>query len=351
LILPRDGSQPSTITVFAFSSEDIYEASGVSVVEAHALVGQWPVVWVNVDGLGDASVLEQFGAAFGIHRLALEDITNRNQRAKVEEYGDVYFIVTPIFRFGEGLEDEQLCMILGANFVITFQEQPGGDCFDPLRTRIRNDVGQVRKRGSDYLMYSILDATVDAYFPLLERIGETLEDYEAAVLVRTSVAIVSNLHGVKRNLLTLRRAIWPLREAVNALVRDENPRITSDTRIYLRDCYDHIVRVMDLIETSRELGSDLTDLYLSQSSYRLNEVMRILTVFATVFIPLTLITGLYGMNFTTDSPYNLPELHWKYGYIYSLCLMAAVTATTLYYFWRKGWIGKDPNAGPPDGAP
>jgi magnesium transporter len=293
----------------------------------------WPVVWVNVDGLGDAATIQAFGEIFGLHRLSLEDVVNVHQRAKAELYDEYYFIVARMAETGERFGTEQLSIFLGKNYVLTFQERRG-DCFDPVRERIRKSGGQIRKYGPDYLAYALLDAFVDNYFPVLERYGERLENLEDEVIVNPDRAIVGQIHEVKRDLLVLRRAVWPLREAINSLIRESTAFISQETRLYLRDCYDHAIQIIDLLENYRDIASSLMEVYLSSVSNRLNETMKVLTIFTTLFIPLTFISSIYGMNFK-----HMPELEWPYGYLFAWAIMAAAAGGMLYYFRKKGWMG------------
>jgi magnesium transporter len=308
-----------------------------------AILGRLPVTWVNIDGLGDLNTIRRVGEIFGLHRLALEDVNTSQQRPKVEEYDEHTFIVIrmpeapdPEARF----DSEQVSIFLGTNYVLTFQERVGRDCFDPVRERLRTGRGRLRQSGGDYLAYTLIDAVIDAYFPVLERIGEEVETLEDELAEDPDASLVARVHEVKRDLLTLRRVVWPMRETVNALIRDPTPHITTTTQIYLRDCYDHAITLLDIVEVYRDIASGLHDLYLSSMSTRLNEIMKVLTIIATIFIPLGFIASLYGMNFATDtSPLNMPELHWYYGYPFALALMAAVAGGLLFYFWRSGWIG------------
>jgi len=230
--------------------------------------------------------------------------------------------------------------VLGPDYVLTFQERPGKDCIEPVRDRIRGNRGRIRGARADYLAYRLIDAVVDGYFPVLERYGELLEDLEEEVTVSVDRSLTSRIHQVKSDLLMIRRALWPHREAINTLVRDGCKLIDDETRIYLRDCYDHSVQLIDMVETYRELGADLRDLYLSSISNRMNEIMKVLTVISTIFIPLTFIVGIYGMNFNTEkSPWNMPELNWYYGYPLCWAVMAMVTAAMVAFFARKGWLG------------
>lgn len=312
-------------------------------------VDKWPVLWINVDGLGDAATIQMLGNIFGLHRLALEDVVNVYQRPKVEQFQHHTFIVARMVEMQESLQTEQLSIFLGRSFVLTFQERPG-DCFDLVRERIRKAGGRIRSAGPDYLAYALLDAIIDEYFPVMEKMGERLEDLEEQVVVRPAHPIVSQIHEIKRGLLSLRRAIWPLREAVNSLFRDSTPLIKEETKIYLRDCYDHTVQIIDLLENYRDLASSLMEVYLSSINNRLNEVIKFLTIFTTIFSPLTFIAGVYGMNFHTEkSAWNMPELTWRLGYPAALGTMLLIAVVMLLYFKRRGWLGvpEKPETGEP----
>jgi len=307
--------------------------------EIKLYIGKWPVVWVNVEGLGSADAIQKIGEIFSIHHLALEDILNVHERAKIERYGEHLFMVMHMMQIKEHLEGEQLSMFSGKHFVCTFQEGPI-DTLDPARERIRKGQGHIRTLGSDYLVYSIIDSVLDNYFPILEAYGEVLDRLEDDIISKPSSEVIANVHGVKRELLTLRRAVWPLREAINSLSRDMEVTFSEETRIHLRDCYDHAVRIIDFVETYRELAADLMDVYLSSLSNRMNEVMKVLTIITTLFVPPTLIAGIYGMNFNTEvSRYNMPELNWYYGYPMALILMLAVSLGVVGLLWYKGWLG------------
>jgi magnesium transporter len=269
----------------------------------------------------------------------LEDVVNLHQRAKVEDYGDTLFIVGRSVTLDERLETEQVSLFLGKNFVVSFQERPGL-CLDPIRQRILQDQGRVRQAGPDYLAYAILDAIVDSYFPVLDQYVERLETLDAQVSNHHPRETMGRIHEMRGELLLLRRAIWPHREALNTLARDPHLLVSDETRVYARDCLDHIVAIVDLTETYREMCSDLRDYFLTVVSARLNEIMKVLTVIATIFMPLTFIAGVYGMNFATDaSPWNMPELRWYCGYPFALGLMALTALATIVYFWRKRWLG------------
>lgn len=338
--LVADPAAPKpVITVIAYGSDGCSEQIIRDVADVQAYLARWPVTWINVDGLGDVQTIARLADLLGLHRLAVEDTINTHQRAKVEHYPNHLFLVAHMATYNDHLDTEQLSLHLGRNFVVTFQGGQPGDPFDPVRERIRHAVGHIRQSGADHLTYCLIDAVIDGYFPVLETTGERLEELEDEVLGRSTGGAASRIHEIKRNLMTLRRAVWPLREAMNSLVRDPSPLVTDETRLYLRDCYDHTVRVIDFIETYRELGSDLMDLYLSSVSQRMTEVMKVLTIIATIFIPLTFISSIYGMNFQTDrSPWNMPELTWYFGYPLVLALMALVALGMLYYFGCKGWL-------------
>ncbi len=331
-LVPDPQAPRPIMQVIAYSQTEFIEKDIASPDELQPLIGKYSVLWLNVDGLGDTEAIRKFGEIFSIHPLALEDVVNAHQRPKVEPYDACLFIVLQMLFTAQKLDTEQLSLFLGSNFVVTFQEQPG-DCFSPIRERIRKNHTRIRCTGPDYLAYAILDAVVDNYFPALERYGEQLEELEQEVVTRPGRQTLGKIHDLKRDLLTLRRAVWPAREALNSLVRDESPYITRDTRTYLRDCYDHAVRVIDIIETDRETAFGLLETYLSSMSNRMNEIMKVLTIIATIFIPLTFIVGIYGMNFT-----YMPELHSPWGYPAVMSFMGVIAAGMLYYFHRKGWL-------------
>lgn len=332
---------PPVLDVIGYGADAFEEFQLASAEALREYLDRWPVLWVNVEGVKHAETMEALGAIFELHRLALEDATHTIQRAKVEEYGSHDFIIARMCGQRAPIETEQLAIFLGRGFVITCQEGQPLDALNPVRERLRKGHGRIRAAGADYLVYSILDAVVDSYFPALERIGDQLEEVEDSLLARPSRDTAMRIHELKRELLTLRRATWPLREAFNVLVRDESPLFRPGTRLFLRDCYDHVVRQIDLIETYREMCSDMMDLYLSSVSQRMNEIMKVLTLISTVFLPLTFIAGVYGMNFDPDaSPWNMPELRWYWGYPAVLLLMAAVALLLLLYFRGRGWLGE-----------
>jgi magnesium transporter len=326
---------PPQIQVIAYGPEEVVEEQIGKVEELREFVGQYPICWINVDGLGDTAVLKELGRMFGMHQLALEDVVHTHQRSKVEEYEEHLFVVARMVSFAEHLETEQISLFIGKNFVVTFQERPGGDSLDPVRERLRSGRGAIREAGSDFLAYAILDAVIDGYFPVLERLGDQLEDLDDELSDRPTREIIPKIHNVRRELLILRRAIAPHRDAVNALLHQPHPLISRETQLFLRDCYDHTVQIIDLVTSYRELCGDLKDTYLSLVSNRLNEVMKVLTIISTIFIPMSWVASVYGMNFAI-----LPEKDWRWGYPFSLALMAALAGSLLYVFWRRGWLTK-----------
>lgn len=336
----RPEQPPPEVRVIAYGPHEMTEAAVDDLSMLAEMRGRWPVLWVNVDGLGDAGTIRRLGEIFGLHRLALEDVLNVPQRAKAEAYGDHLFVVARMALLEPEPDTEQVSLFLGPGFVLSLQERRG-DCFEPVRERIRTSHGRIRSAGPDYLGYALLDAIVDHYFPVLEAYGDRLEEIEERLLERPTRGLMARIHQVKRELTGLRRTVWPMREAVAALARDPHDLVTEETRVYLRDCYDHVVQSMDLVESYRDLASSLTDLYLSSVSNRMNEVMKVLTMFTAIFVPLGFIAGLYGMNFDYgESPLNMPELHWYWGYPFALSLMAAVVLLLVIFFWRQGWIGR-----------
>jgi magnesium transporter len=296
------------------------------------------VLWVNVDGLGDHALIEGLGRLFGLHSLALEDVVHVHQRPKVEEYDDHTFIVLRTSNQETTLELEQFSIFVGANFVVTLQER-SGDCLGPVRERIRKSGTRLRAQGAGYLAYAIIDALVDHFFPLLEHYLEKLESLEASVLGSPSQSVVQQLYAVRSELHTLRRVLWPTRDVASTLAHGDSAWFSPETSVYLRDCYDHSVQLIDLLEDCREMTVSLMDLYLASSNQRMSEVMKVLTIIATVFMPLSFIAGVYGMNFDREaSAWNMPELGWPFGYLAVLGLMGSIGGSMVVFFWKKGWL-------------
>lgn len=299
------------------------------------------VLWVNVEGLHEVDLLERTGRLMGFHPLAIEDVAHIGQRPKIEEYEDHLFVVAHMLQLAEDdpspederrIEDEQLSMIIGPGFLFTFQESPG-DVFEAVRQRLRDGKGKIRSRGSDYLAYALLDALVDSYFGILEALGERAETLEAEVIDDPSEETVRGVHELKRELLVLRRSIWPLREMMSSFLRVEGDLVEENTKLYLRDVHDHSYQLIDTVEILRDITTGTRDLYLSNVSNRTNEVMKVLTIMASVFIPLTFVAGVYGMNFQ-----YMPELGWRWAYPSVWGVMIAVTLGMMWFFRRKGWI-------------
>jgi len=330
-------AQPPRIRAMAFGAEACQEVEIRSPDELRSLLERWPVTWVNVDGVAHAPTLEALGQLFGIHRLALEDVINTDQRAKVESFAEHVFLVAraPSATLAQHLEQHSL--FVGRNWVLTFQEQEG-DNFDLVRQRLRAAGSRIRCSGPGYLAYALLDAIVDSYFPVLDAVGTRLEALEDVVLEGPERETPHAIQAVKKELAALRRAVWPHRDALAALQR-ETGRFDAETLIHLRDCQDHVVRIVELLELYRETCSDLMNVHLSGLSNRMNEVMKVLTIIATIFIPLGFVAGVYGMNFDRSvSAWNMPELGWVWGYPFALGLMLAVALGLLWFFRRKGWL-------------
>lgn len=299
------------------------------------------ITWIDVQGIGHKPTFEKLGEIFKIHPLALEDVVNVPQRPKSDVYHGQHVIISRMAQMNakDAIVTEQVAIVFGKGFVLTVQEEPSADVFEPVRERIRKGRALMRLGGADYLAYALLDAIIDGFYPVLEKIGDKIDEIELEAL-RGKRHTARRIHDIKRDLLQLRRAIWPQRELANSLLRDESHHIQENTRLYLRDTYDHAVQVMDMVETFREIASGLMDVYLSGMSNRMNEIMKVLTIISTIFLPLTFIAGVYGMNFDTEvSPYNMPELKWRYGYLASIAFMALSVCGLFVFYWKKGWLG------------
>ncbi len=347
---PKVGSRPGTLVINSQSPKPVVrvirytpaEVTEDEVTDVEQLRGFREgngVMWIDVQGFGDEQMIRAIGEIFGLHQLALEDVINVPQRPKTEAFEDhLLWITRMAMPAGEGaIQTEQVSLILGRNYLLTFQERHG-DVLDPVRARIRQGKGPIRKSGPDYLAYAIIDAVIDGYYPILESFGEHLEELEDGIVAAPHSGLLQDVHHVKRELLAIRRAIWPQRESVNSLIRDESKFVGDSIRTYLRDVYDHCVQIIDVVETYRELAGGLMDVYLSSIANRQNEVMKVLTIMASIFIPLTFMAGVYGMNFD-----NMPELHSKWAYPMLLALMVVVAVGMVIYFWRKGWLGSPPS--------
>jgi magnesium transporter len=317
-------------------SEELYEEREIEEFRECPVRDDSTVTWLNIDGVHQLSLVENVGGCFGLHPLTLEDIVNTGQFPKLEDYGDYVFIVLKMLYYDEKeneIEVEQVSLCLGSNFVVSFQEETGRDVFDPVRQRLRSAKSRIRKMGADYLTYSLIDAIVDSYFVILEKIGESIEELEEAVVSEPGDETIRELHQFKREMIFLRKSVWPLREVIGRMQRGESAFIRESMHIYLRDVYDHTIRIIETIETYRDILSGMLDIYLSSVSNRTNSVMKVLTIIATIFMPLTFLAGLYGMNFK-----YMPELdlHWAYPAL--LIVMAAIAISMLIYFRIKKWL-------------
>lgn len=323
------------ISIIDYDKTQFNEKTVKKVEECFPFKKKPTVTWINIDGVHDTEVIEKIGKHFGIHPLVLEDIVNTGQRPKVENLDDYIFIVLKMLDYDEkGMEikSEQVSLILGSNFVISFQEREG-DVFDPIRKRVRNGKGRVRKMGTDYLTYALMDTVIDNYFLILERLGESLESLEEKLITNPEPETLQTIHKMKRETIFLRKSVWPLREVISGLERSESSLIKKVTKIYIRDVYDHTIQVIDTVETFRDLVSGMLDTYLSSVSNKMNEVMKVLTIIATIFIPLTFIAGIYGMNFE-----YMPELGWVWGYFSVWFIMVVIALSMVFYFKRKMWL-------------
>ncbi len=357
----RPGTQPGVllvdpeapkpiITVFAYSSNEYIEKQISDLSEIPSYLEHWKVTWISVNGLGDAQVIKQLGEIFCFHRLALEDVLNTIHRPKVDTYPNYLQIIARAINTIDPLDTDQVSIFVGSQFVVSFQEKTT-DCYELIRERLRESKGYIRKEGPGYLAYALIDAVIDGYFPALEHLSEKLEMIEDKILTDPTPDLLSMVHEIRRNLIALRRAIWPLRETVNSMVRDANPLLGQETLVYLRDCYDHAVQIIDLTESYREVASDLMSVYLSSLGQKTNEIMKVLTLMSTIFMPLTFIVGIYGMNFNPESsPFNMPELNSRYGYPLTMLVMALIALGMIALFWRRGWLfGSKVAAAPQNG--
>ena len=328
------GEKPA-ITFIDYDESRIQEKEAVSIEECFPFKETPTVTWINIDGVHDVELIEKLGNHFELHPLIMEDIVNTQQRPKIDDSGSYIFIVLRMLQYDEDakeIKSEQVSLILGTNFVLSFQESVG-DVFEPVRDRLRKSKGRIRKAGADYLAYALLDAVVDNYFVAMEKLGEIIEDIEDTLVTQPTPNTLQTIHSLKSEAISLRKSVWPLREVISSLERAETPLIKKTTRIYLRDVYDHTIQVIDTVESFRDIVTGMLDIYLSSISNRMNEVMKVLTVFAAIFIPLTFIAGVYGMNFV-----SMPELSWRWGYPAVLILMSLVAAVLLLYFKRKKWL-------------
>ena len=327
--------EKAKIDIIDYDEAQFQEKAAKKAEECFPFKDTETVTWINISGIHDVEIIKKIGKEFKLHPLVLEDIVNTGQRPKYEDFDDHIFVVLKMLYYddkSDEIKTEQVSLIVGSNFVISFQELEG-DVFHPIRERIRNSKGRIRKAGADYLAYALLDAVVDGYFIILEKIGERIEGIEEELVKNPTPETLKIIHDLKREMIFLRRSVWPLREVISVLERGESSIIHEKTQIYLRDVYDHTIQVIDTIETFRDMVSGMLDIYLSSVSNRMNQVMKVLTIIATIFIPLTFIAGIYGMNFK-----YMPELEWKPGYFIALGLMFVIGLSMFIHFKRKKWF-------------
>lgn len=326
---------PININVINYNSASFSEEPAKSVDVVSSLPDKSSVSWINISGVHEEEIINEMGKILQIHPLVLADIANTTQRPKVEEHEQYIFLIIKMARFDKDLKEmifEQVSIILGENYLITLQEKEG-DVFDGVRNRIRQSKGKIRTQGYDYLLYAIIDAVVDNYFSVLEQIGENIEELEEDLIEQADEKILHEIHRLKKELIFLRRSIWPMREVLNKLQNIENPLINDSCSVYFRDVYDHTIQVMETVETFRDMSNGMLDLYMTTVSNKMNEVMKVLTIFAAIFIPLTFIAGVYGMNFDF-----MPELRWKFAYAAWWGFTLMVTTGMILFFKKKRWL-------------
>lgn len=323
------------LSMLHYDAESLLEKSLDRIEEALPRLKPATTTWINIDGIHDIAVMEHIGRHFGLHPLTLEDVLNTSQRPKAEAFGDYLFVVMKMLHHDNKenlISSEQISLVLGKNVLLSFQESTG-DVFEPVRERIRKGKGRIRAGGSDYLAYALIDAIVDNYFVILEKLGERLEILEEAIDDHPDAGILADIHTIRRELIYLRKQVWPLREIIAHFLKDDVGFIGAATRLFMRDVYDHTIQTIDTIESFRDILTGMQDLYLSIISNRMNEVMKVLTIIATIFIPVTFVAGIYGMNFT-----HMPELTWRWGYLLVWIIILAIIAGMLVFFRRKKWL-------------
>ena len=323
------------INIIDYNEEHFQEKEVKSAGECFPYKDKSTITWINIDGVHEIKVIEEIGKLFNLHSLILEDIVDTDQRPKIKDFRDYIFIILKMLycdKKSNEMKVEQVSLILGKNYVISFQEREG-DVFDFIRDRIRNNIGRIRKLGADYLVYSLMDAIVDNYFTIIEKLDEEIENLEDRVISQPNPANVQAIHKLKRDLIFLRKSVLPLREVISILERGESPLVLESTNLYLRDVYGHTIQVMDTVESLRDIISGILDIYLSSINTRMNEIMKVLTIIATIFIPLTFITGIYGMNFQ-----YMPEIKWFWGYPLILSVMLIIGIVMVIFFKRKKWM-------------
>lgn len=328
---------PSKIKVLAYGPTGSVEADVSSVEDIARFQNEWPNIWVQVIGLSGVALIDEIGTRFGIHKLALEDILNVTHRAKVEEFDNFLFVILKMGRHADQFTTDHFCMALKPGLILTFQESEE-DVFGLVKERIRSGRGKIRGLGADYLAYALLDSIVDSYYPILDSLNHQLEQLESDVIHETGKRTISRIHNIKSDLLFIHRAIYPMRDIINVLAHDDNDFISSGIIHYLRDCHDQCVQITELAEFYRDLAAGLMNTYLALSGHKMNETMKVLTLVSAIFIPLTFIVGIYGMNFDTRYPLNMPELHAPYGYLAVWSIMLMIALSMIVWFRKKGWL-------------
>lgn len=335
LIIEPD-AKPSRIILIDYDEDNAIRKVDITPNACAPYIGTNTVSWMDIQGLGSETVLKQVGEIFNLHPLLLEDVVNVPQRPKLEDYNNQLLVISQMVRLKEdesGFDTEQVSFVLGKRYLLSFQEEELQDCFEIVRDRIRTSQGRVRKSGADYLTYLLLDTIIDGYFPVVEHYEDRIEALEDMIISNPDRDTMQEIYDVRRELLALRRLIWPMRNVLHLLMRDHHGIISDEVQIYFRDSYDHVIQILEIIEAYRELAASLMDVYMSTMGNKLNEIMKFLTVISTIFIPLTFIVGVYGMNFE-----NMPELKGEWSYFLVWLVMLAVAGGLIFYFWRKGWF-------------
>ena len=335
LIIEPD-AKPSRIILIDYDEDNAIRKVDITPNACAPYIGTNTVSWMDIQGLGSETVLKQVGEIFNLHPLLLEDVVNVPQRPKLEDYNNQLLVISQMVRLKEdesGFDTEQVSFVLGKRYLLSFQEEELQDCFEIVRDRIRTSQGRVRKSGADYLTYLLLDTIIDGYFPVVEHYEDRIEALEDMIISNPDRDTMQEIYDVRRELLALRRLIWPMRNVLNLLMRDHHGIVSDEVQIYFRDSYDHVIQILEIIEAYRELAASLMDVYMSTMGNKLNEIMKFLTVISTIFIPLTFIVGVYGMNFE-----NMPELKGEWSYFMVWLVMLGVAGGLIFYFWRKGWF-------------
>ncbi len=332
------GDKPTdtvTVSVIDYSEGHLEERDDIRIEDCEPFLESNSMTWINISGVHNTEVIERIGKLSGLHFLLLEDVLNTEQRPKMDDYDDHLFVVMRMINMESEkhlLDHEQISLVIGNRFVISFQERTG-DVFDPIRDRLRKAKGRIRRSGADYLAYSLMDMIVDHYFMVLEDFGDRIETLQDEVIDNPEPEILKSIHRLKHQMIFMRKAVWPVREVINNLLRLESDLIGKDVQFYLKDIYDHTLQVVDTVETYRDVLSGILDIFLTNVSNRMNEIMKVLTVIATIFIPLTFLAGVYGMNF-----HYMPELNWRYSYpVFWICNVT-IAGIMLLWFRKKKWL-------------